>query len=307
MAKQIIKIATRKSILAIWQANFIKRSLEQIHSNLTVELVPLVTEGDRLLGSSLAKIGGKGLFIKELEKAMLEQRADIAVHSVKDLPVAFLDEFCIAAICERSTPYDALVSKDHDNVSSLPTKAVIGTSSLRRQSQLKALRPDLQVKNLRGNLDTRLKKLDAGEFDAIILAATGLERLEKMDRISCLFTPEDMLPAVGQGAIGVECLRNRKDLCELVKELDHETTRQCILAERAVSFYLGGSCQLPIAAFAEIQEGKIQLRALIGKLDGSEIIRCEKTGPTHDPDTLGRLVAEELLTQGADEILKELT
>lgn len=302
--KKLIKIATRQSRLALWQANFVKENLEKAYPDITVELLPILTEGDQLLKASLAKVGGKGLFIKELEKAILSGRADIAVHSVKDVPVSLAEGFYLAAVCERKQPYDALVGNKYRNINDLPHGAVIGTSSLRRQCQLKALRPDLQIKNLRGNLDTRLKKLDEGQYDAIIAAAAGLERLNEINRMHCILSSRVMLPAVGQGAIGVECHEKNHDIQQLVGALEHRPTRQCVAAERAVSFYLGGSCELPIGVFAELKENNIYLRALVGREDGTHIIRVEKTGNCRNPEALGKSVAEELLNQGADEILQ---
>ena len=302
--KKTIKIATRKSPLALWQANFVKEMCEKIYPDLTVELLPMLTEGDRLVGASFAKIGGKGLFVKELEKAILEGHADIAVHSVKDIPVNLLRDFCLAAICERTQPYDALVGNKYHSIDALPEKAIIGTSSLRRRCQLNALRKDLNIENLRGNLDTRLRKLKEDQFDAIIVAAAGLERLNEIEKISCVLSPDMMLPAVGQGAIGIECHRKNQEILHLMSKLDHLPTRQCITAERAVSFHLGGSCQLPIGVFAEYKGNTIHLRALVGKEDGSLIIRCEKKGSCDDPEMLGKMVAEELLKQGAGEILR---
>lgn len=300
-----LRIATRKSPLALWQANFVKQQLEQHHPDLTVTLVPMSTQGDKILDTPLAKIGGKGLFVKELEQAMLENRADIAVHSMKDVPVEFPDGLGLAVICERDDPHDAFVSTHFANLYELPQGACVGTSSLRRQCQLRALRPDLVLHDLRGNVNTRLAKLDAGEYDAIILAAAGLRRLEKADRIRSLLPPELSLPANGQGAVGIECRLDDAKTRALLAPLEHSQTRYCVLAERAMNRALQGGCQVPIGSFAVMTDNAhIWLRGLVGAIDGSRIIRGDISGPREQAEQLGQLLAEQLLAQGADEILR---
>ncbi len=300
-----LRIATRKSPLALWQANFVKQQLEQQHPELRVTLIPMSTQGDKILDTPLAKIGGKGLFVKELEQAILENRADIAVHSMKDIPVEFPEGLGLAVICERDNPYDAFVSNRFASVDELPKGAVVGTSSLRRQCQLRALRPDLVIRDLRGNVNTRLAKLDAGDFDAIILAAAGLRRLEKADRIRSLLPPEYSLPANGQGAVGIECRLNDTRTLALLASLEHAETRYCVLAERAMNRTLQGGCQVPIGAFAEMKDNDhLWLRGLVGSVDGKQIIRGDISGPKTQAEELGQLLAEQLLAQGADEILR---
>ncbi|MFB0975864.1 MAG: hydroxymethylbilane synthase [Tolumonas sp.] len=300
-----LRIATRKSPLALWQANFVKQQLEQQHPDLRVTLIPMSTQGDKILDTPLAKIGGKGLFVKELEQAILENRADIAVHSMKDVPVEFPEGLGLAVICERDNPYDAFVSNRFASVNELPEGAVVGTSSLRRQCQLRARRPDLVIRDLRGNVNTRLAKLDAGDYDAIILAAAGLRRLEKADRIRSLLPPEYSLPANGQGAVGIECRLNDTRTLGLLAPLEHAETRYCVLAERAMNRTLQGGCQVPIGAFAEMEDNDhIWLRGLVGSVDGKQIIRGDISGPKTQAEELGQLLAEQLLAQGADEILR---
>lgn len=300
-----LRIATRKSPLALWQANFVKQQLEQHHPGLQVTLIPMSTQGDKILDTPLAKIGGKGLFVKELEQAILENRADIAVHSMKDVPVEFPDGLGLAVICERDNPYDAFVSNRFAGIHELPDGAVVGTSSLRRQCQLRAQRPDLVIRDLRGNVNTRLAKLDAGDYDAIILAAAGLRRLEKADRIRSLLPPEYSLPANGQGAVGIECRLNDTATLTLLASLEHAETRYCVLAERAMNRTLQGGCQVPIGAFAEMEDNDhLWLRGLVGSVDGKRIIRGDISGPKEQAEELGQLLAEQLLVQGADEILR---
>ena len=300
-----LRIATRKSPLALWQANFVKQQLELHHPGLLVTLVPMSTQGDKILDTPLAKIGGKGLFVKELEQAMLENRADIAVHSMKDVPVEFPEGLGLAVICQREIPFDAFVSNHFASVNALPEGAIVGTSSLRRQCQLRALRPDMVIRDLRGNVNTRLAKLDAGEYDAIILAAAGLRRLEKEDRITALLPPEFSLPANGQGAVGIECRLDDAATRALLAPLEHAQTRYCVNAERAMNRALQGGCQVPIGAFAEMQDNDhIWLRGLVGAVDGSQIIHGDISGPKEQAEELGKLLAEQLLAQGADDILR---
>ena len=270
-----LKIATRQSPLALWQANFVKDRLEQLHSHLTVELVPMVTKGDVILDSPLAKIGGKGLFVKELEHALLEKRADIAVHSMKDVPMSFPEGLGLYVICKREDPRDAFVSNTYCTLSDLPQGAIVGTSSLRRQCQLKQLRPDLDIRSLRGNVGTRLSKLDAGEYDAIILASAGLIRLGLAKRISSFIETEQSLPAAGQGAVGIECRTDDAEVQALLAPLADAETTACILAERAMNTHLQGGCQVPIGGYAVLQDDEIYLRALVGDVDGSLILRAE--------------------------------
>jgi hydroxymethylbilane synthase len=300
---QRIRIATRKSALALWQAEFVKAELLKHHPELTVELVPMSTQGDKILDTPLAKIGGKGLFVKELETAMLEDRADIAVHSMKDVPVEFPDGLMLSAICEREDPRDAFVSNQFRAIAELPPGAVVGTSSLRRQCQLKALRPDLQVRDLRGNVNTRLAKLDNGEFAAIILAAAGLLRLGFAERIAGYLPVEQSLPANGQGAVGIECRTSDLRVQTLLAPLEHSITRNCVLAERAMNRRLQGGCQVPIGAFATQHGEQITLHGLVGSLDGSEIIRDQVQGPASSAEALGLQLAERLLAAGAGKIL----
>jgi hydroxymethylbilane synthase len=301
-----LRIATRKSPLALWQANYVKQQLELHHPGLVVTLVPMSTQGDKILDTPLAKIGGKGLFVKELEIAMLEHRADIAVHSMKDVPVDFPEGLGLAVICERDDPHDAFVSPHYDSVADLPIGAVVGTSSLRRQCQLRAQRPDLRIHDLRGNVNSRLAKLDAGEYDAIILAAAGLRRLEKADRIRSLLSPESSLPAHGQGAVGIECRLDDSHTLALLAPLEHAATRYCVMAERAMNRKLQGGCQVPIGAYAMLENDQLWLRGLVGAIDGQQIIRGEVSGPTAQAEKLGESLAEQLLAQGADDILREV-
>lgn len=301
-----LRIATRQSPLALWQANYIKQRLEQVYPALHITLLPLTTTGDRFLGTPLATLGGKGLFVKELEQALLEGAADMAVHSIKDLPVYFPAELQLTTVCERTEPRDALIlpAGQHTNLLSLPENVVLGTTSLRRRCQLQAMRPRFVLKDLRGNINTRIARLDAGEFDGIILAAAGVERLNLTDRISDYLTPELCLPAVGQGALGIECREDDAELITLLKVLDHPPTRQCVLAERAFNEGLGGGCHVPIAAYAQLQNQQLRLRGLVGKPDGSLVLRDEIIGSSADAEQLGKQLAEKLLSQGAGEILR---
>ncbi|ATG75651.1 hydroxymethylbilane synthase [Zobellella denitrificans] len=306
MANRIIRIATRKSLLALWQANHVKDRLEQLHPDVTVELVPMTTQGDVLLDTPLSKIGGKGLFIKELEQAMLDGRADIAVHSMKDVPVEFPEGLGLTVICEREDPRDAFVSNQYQSLDQLPAGAVVGTASLRRECQIRARRPDLVVKTLRGNVQTRLRKLDEGEYDAIILAAAGLKRLELEARIACLLSPDESLPANGQGAVGIECRLDDPELLALLAPLDHAPTRLRVVAERAMNQGLQGGCQVPIGSYAELEGDKLWLRGLVGRPDGSQIIFDEITGLASQGEALGAELAKRLLARGADKILDEV-
>ncbi|PCJ28254.1 MAG: hydroxymethylbilane synthase [SAR86 cluster bacterium] len=301
-----LRIATRKSPLALWQANYVKDALQKAHSGLCVELVAMSTRGDKILDTPLAKIGGKGLFVKELEHAMLEDRADIAVHSMKDVPMEFPDQLGLAVICEREDPADAFVSNQFSSFKDLPLNAKVGTSSFRRQCQLRELRPDLVIADLRGNVGTRLGKLDAGEYDAIILAAAGLKRLELGDRIRQRLAFSECLPAGGQGAVGIECRTQDIETIKLIDCLHHNDTAIRVVAERAVNARLQGGCQVPIASFAELDGEVLHLRALVGNLEGSRIIRSEIQGDKHQAEHLGLTVAEDLLSQGAEEILEAL-
>lgn len=302
----IVRIATRKSPLAMWQANFVKAKLEQLHPNLQVELVPMVTKGDVILDTPLAKVGGKGLFVKELELALLEKRADIAVHSMKDVPVEFPEGLGLVTICEREDPRDAFVSNHFDSIDELPAGSIVGTSSLRRQCQLKELRPDLIIRDLRGNVGTRLSKLDNGEYDAIILAAAGLKRLGLEGRIRVALEPEQSLPAVGQGAVGIECRLDDEHTRHLLAKLNDDATSICVLAERAMNMRLEGGCQVPIGSYAIWRDGQIWLRALVGSPDGSQVIRGECCSDPENAYQAGIFLAEELLDNGAREILKNV-
>lgn len=299
-----VRIATRKSRLAVWQAEHVAAELERHAPGCRTELVPLTTRGDEVLDRSLQKIGGKGLFIKELETAMLAGNADIAVHSMKDVPADMPDGFCLAAILERGNPADAFVAGASMTLARLKEKARIGSSSLRRQTQILALRPDVTVKPLRGNVNTRLQKLDDGEFDAIVLAAAGLERLGLTDRISELLTPQQMLPAAGQGAIGIECRDDDDALRELLGRLDHTVSRTTTMAERAVQHRLQANCESPVASYATLDGERLRLEALVASADGREILRRHIEGPAGDAELLGQKLADALLADGAASILR---
>ena len=297
-----IRIATRKSRLALWQADHVADALRPLPEVTSVELVPLTTRGDEVLDRSLQKIGGKGLFIKELEVAMEAGDADIAVHSMKDVPADMPEGFCIAAVLERANPADALVGK---NLSELAQGDRIGSSSLRRQAQLLALRPDVRVQPLRGNVNTRLKKLEDGQYDAIMLACAGLERLGLEAHISEIFSPDQMLPAAAQGVIGIECLAGRTELLQILKLLDHAATKTVVTAERAVAKELQADCQSPVATFGEIDGSTLNLRAMVASPDGRKIIREQVSGPADDPETLGISLANKLLDMGAGKLLAQ--
>ena len=297
-------IATRRSRLALWQAQHIAERLAGQHAGLQVELLPMSTRGDELLDRRLDQAGGKGLFIKELEIAMADGRADLAVHSMKDLPADLPSDFVLAAITAREDPRDALVSQKFSALSEMPGGASVGTSSLRRQAQIVERHPALVVRLLRGNVETRLAKLDRGEYDAIVLATAGLARLDLEARISAYLEAEEMLPAPGQGALGIECRAERADLIELLAPLADSASAACVRAERAVSRALGGSCTLPLGAFAQRVHGnRLRLRALVASADGKRVLRSERNGPAADPEALGLLVAEDLRQQGASEVL----
>ncbi|GAB3259442.1 hydroxymethylbilane synthase [Chitinimonas naiadis] len=297
-------IATRESALALWQARHIATRLEALYPGLKVELLGMTTQGDRILDVTLNKIGGKGLFVKELETALLEGRADLAVHSMKDMPMRLPDGFAIAAITEREDPRDAFVSNAYARLVDLPAGAVVGTSSLRREAQIRAVYPQLQVKPLRGNLQTRLGKLDAGEYDAIILAAAGLKRLGLGDRIKTALSPEESLPAPGQGALGIEIRADRAELLALLAPLNHAETADCVTAERAMSLRLDGSCETPLGGYAEIvDEHFLRMRGFVASPDGSEILRAESNGSRAAALGLGRQVADLMLTEGARALL----
>jgi hydroxymethylbilane synthase len=299
-----IRIATRKSALALWQAEHVKARLEQAHPGLSVTLVPMVSRGDKLLDAPLAKIGGKGLFVKELETAMLENEADIAVHSMKDVPMDFPEGLGLYCICEREDPRDAFVSNTYQSLDELPAGSIVGTSSLRRQAQLLARRPDLTIHFLRGNVNTRLAKLDAGEYDAIILAAAGLIRLGFESRIRSSISVEDSLPAGGQGAVGIECRTADTEIHALLAPLHHRETALRVTAERALNKHLNGGCQVPIACYAVLENEQLWLRGLVGQPDGSQLLRAEQRAVATDAEQLGISVAEALLAQGAGQILQ---
>ncbi|MGN5592878.1 hydroxymethylbilane synthase [Stutzerimonas nitrititolerans] len=299
-----IRIATRKSALALWQAEYVKARLEASHPGLVVSLVPMVSRGDKLLDAPLAKIGGKGLFVKELETALMENEADIAVHSMKDVPMEFPVGLGLYCICEREDPRDAFVSNRYDSLDALPPGSVVGTSSLRRQAQLLARRPDLKIQFLRGNVNTRLAKLDAGEYDAIILAAAGLIRLGFGERIRSSIGVDESLPAGGQGAVGIECRTDDAELHQLLACLNDPQTATRVTAERALNRHLNGGCQVPIACYAVLEGDQLWLRGLVGQPDGTQLLRAEGRAPAEQAEALGVQVAEALLAQGAAQILK---
>ncbi|MGB2105777.1 MAG: hydroxymethylbilane synthase [Porticoccaceae bacterium] len=301
----ILRIATRKSPLALWQAEYVKHQLTLHHPELQVELVAMSTRGDKLLDAPLAKVGGKGLFVKELEVAMLEGRADIAVHSMKDVPMEFPEGLALSVICQREDPTDAFVSNKYAELSQLPDNAVVGSSSLRRQSQIRAKFPHLHIKDLRGNVNTRLDKLDKGEYDALILASAGLIRLDMADRIASRLDIDLCLPAGGQGAVGIECRANDTEILALLEPL-HDTDTACrVIAERAVNRRLQGGCQVPIACFAEMDSDNqsIYLRGLVGSVDGQTLLEASIDGPADKAEQLGEALADKLLSMGAGEIL----
>ncbi|MEN8204745.1 MAG: hydroxymethylbilane synthase [Pseudomonadota bacterium] len=306
MSTEPIRIATRKSPLALWQAEHVRDRLLALHPGLQVELLKMSTQGDRILDSPLAKIGGKGLFVKELEQGMLDGRADLAVHSMKDVPAELPAGLCLGAILEREDPRDAFVSRQYSCVDDLPAGARVGTSSLRRQCQLRAGRPDLQILDLRGNVGTRLGKLDAGDYDAIVLACAGLKRLGLSERITRALTPEEMLPAIAQGVIGIECRVDDARVRSLIEPLNHHETGQRTEAERAMNATLAGGCQAPVAGYSLLNAGVLELRGLVGQPDGSKVIRGDVRGSAVHAEVLGKQLAEDLLSRGARTILDEL-
>lgn len=305
----LIRIATRESELALWQAEYVKAGLEQTHPDLSVELVAITSRGDQLLDVPLAKVGGKGLFVKELEQALLDGRADIAVHSMKDLPMEFPEGLELGVICEREDPSDAFVSNLWQALTDLPAGSVVGTSSLRRECQLRKHRPDIQVSFLRGNVNTRLRKLDEGQYDAIILASAGLKRLGMAERIAESLAVEFCLPAGGQGAVGIEWRSADTDVHVRLQALHDINTAEAVLAERAMNRHLQGGCQVPIGCYAiadPADSRQLWLRGLVGSPDGSRILSAEARAPRENFDALGVEVAEQLLAQGAAEILREV-
>jgi hydroxymethylbilane synthase len=301
-----LTIATRRSRLALWQAEHVKARLEALHPGIEVALLALSTRGDELLEERLDKVGGKGLFVKELEQAMSDGRADLAVHSMKDVPAALPEGFRLAAILEREDPRDAWVSPAYASVEALPRAARVGTSSLRRAAQIASRRPDLELATLRGNVETRLAKLDRGEYAAIVLAAAGLKRLGLEARIRACLAVEESLPAPGQAALGIECLEARADVAAYVAPLAHAASSACVRAERAVSLALGGSCTIPLGAYAELEGARLRLRALVASPDGLRAVRVDCAGPAAAPEALGAEAAARLRAQGADAILAAL-
>ena len=301
---KILKIATRQSPLALWQAEHIRARLEAMHADLKVELVTFVTQGDKILDTPLAKIGGKGLFVKELEEALLDGRADLAVHSMKDVPMALPEGLTLAVICEREDPLDAFVSNTYNSFAELPHGAKVGTSSLRRKCQILKQRPDLEIVDLRGNVGTRLSKLDAGLYDAIILASAGLKRLGLADRIRHTLQLEISLPAVGQGALGLECRATDQAVLDLILPLLHDETDICVRAERAFNAYLEGGCQVPIAGYASLSQGQLHIEGRVGSVDGATLLKVELKGTPEQAEQLGETLAQKLLEQGAGDLLK---
>lgn len=306
MSNNTIRIATRKSPLALWQAEHVQAALMASHPGLQVEILGMTTRGDKILDTPLAKIGGKGLFVKELEVSMLEGTADIAVHSMKDVPVEFPEGLQLAVILEREDPRDAFVSNNYDSIEDLPQGAKLGTASLRRQCQISAYRPDIEILPLRGNVNTRLSKLDNGEYDAIILAVAGLKRLGFEQRIRAALSAQQSLPAIGQGAIGIECRSDDERVHALLQPLHHEHTAICVAAERAMNERLNGGCQVPIAGYATLDGDTLSMSGLVGEPDGSRILHEQISGDAKDAVAIGAGIAESLLDQGADKILQRL-
>ena len=296
-------IASRESMLAMWQAEHIKGRLKALYPDCEVEILGMTTRGDQILDRTLSKIGGKGLFIKELEQALQDGRADLAVHSIKDVPMELPEGFALAAIGERASPFDAFVSNQYARLEEMPAGAIVGTSSLRREAQLRAKFPHLTIKPLRGNVQTRLSKLDNGDYDAVILAAAGLQRLGLDGRIREILSPADSLPAAGQGALGIEIAARRTDLADILRPLNHEETAACVTAERALARALGGSCQVPLAAYCVMENGLLTLNGLVGHPDGSVIIEASAQAPAAYADALGRAVAKRLADDGAEELI----
>ncbi|OGS81187.1 MAG: hydroxymethylbilane synthase [Gallionellales bacterium GWA2_59_43] len=299
-------IASRESALAMWQAEHIRDRLRALYPQTEVSILGMTTQGDQILDVTLSKIGGKGLFVKELETALEDGRADLAVHSLKDVPMHLPEGFVLAAIGEREDPHDAFVSNQFSSLAELPAGSVVGTSSLRRESQLRARFPHLKIEPLRGNVQTRLRKLDEGQYAAIILAAAGLKRLGLGERIRGIISSDDSLPAVGQGALGIECRADRADVIAALQPLHHPETAACVLAERAMSRALAGSCQVPLGGFAEVRGDKLRMRGFVASPDGTRMLRAEDTGDIADPEAQGNRIADALLAQGAGEILAAL-
>ena len=307
MALSTLRIISRQSPLAMWQANYIRVCLLDLHAGLSVEILGIKTQADRFLDASLASMGGKGAFVKELEQALLSGHADLAVHSMKDVTIDLPDGLSLPVILKREDARDVFISNQYASLAELPAQARIGTSSLRRQCQIKAKRPDLQLIDIRGNVDTRLQKLDAGQYDALILAAAGMKRLGFQARIRQTLAASDLLPAIGQGALGLEILSANTTVLELIKPLDDVDTHSCVTAERALSKRLNGGCHAPVAAYAEIIGTELSMTALVGRLDGSEILKSSVAGPVSEAQQLGDNLGRELLAMGADAILRELT
>lgn len=301
-----IVIASRESLLAMWQAKHIQARLRALSPATEVEILGMTTKGDQILDKTLSKIGGKGLFVKELEVALMEGRADLAVHSIKDVPMELPEGFELAAICQREDPRDAFVSNRYPDLGALPAGAVVGTSSLRREAQLRARFPHLTVRPLRGNVQTRLAKLDNGDYDAIILAAAGLKRLGQAARIASLIEPQASLPAAGQGALGIEIRAGRPELAALLAPLSHAETHACVTAERALSRALGGSCQLPLGAHATLEGDMLRLTGLLARPDGTKVLRARAEAPAHYAEALGRAVARLLIDQGAEALIASI-
>lgn len=302
--KRVVRIATRKSPLAIWQATYVKEQLETKYPEMEIKLHSMLTTADKMLSTPLSKIGGKGLFVKELEKAMLDHSADLAVHSIKDMPSELPEGLLLGVILKREDPRDAFVSNQYASLQALPKAAIVGTSSLRRKAQILAMRPDLIIKSLRGNVGTRLQKLDAGEFDAIILAAAGLKRLNFEARIKTYFSIDEMLPAAGQGAIGIECRKEDSFILQRLSFLNDSLTHYSVMAERTLNQQLGGSCQFPIATYAQIKDGILSLKGLVSNKKGDIILRTTQEGPFSQAIDIGLKAANHLIEQGARELLQ---
>ena len=300
---QKLVIASRESVLAMWQAKHIQARLQQLYPTMDISILGMTTQGDQILDKTLSKIGGKGLFVKELEQALLDGRAHLAVHSIKDVPMVLPEEFALAAITEREDPSDAFVSNTYQSLAEMPAGAVVGTASLRREAQIRARYPQLEIKPLRGNVQTRLRKLDEGQYDAIILAAAGLKRLELDERISSLLAPQESLPAAGQGALGIETLAQAQEVQALLMPLNHAQTAACVTAERALARALNGSCQVPLAAFATEAEGILTLYGLVAHTDGSVVLTAQAQALVAYADSLGRAVAKKLADDGAHDLI----
>lgn len=305
MKNNLLRIATRKSQLALWQAKFIKQQLQKNFPDLNIDLIPIHTHADKHLDTPLFKIGGKGLFVKELEEALLNNDADIAVHSVKDVPSVLPVGLELAVFCKRADPRDTFISKKFTSLCSMPLGATVGTSSLRRQCQIAKLRPDIHLESLRGNVDTRMTKIQNGLYDGIILAAAGLERLGLSNAIQEYFSTDVIIPAMGQGAIGIECRSDDVEIKKIILQLDDLMTRQCVEAERAMNKEFGGNCQTPVAGYAHIEGDQLYLQGMVGKPDGSLLLYAKGSGPFGDSETIGKTVAEKLFNQGAHEILSQ--